>query len=180
MVNSHAAITVNALQAFVLASAVGRMVEMSAATFLNFLNQALVNTYEELKVLVPSVYSAKTTLSVSGYTVALPSDYKFGQTPELYTEENVEEEAGLYPSNLYDIKAGVLRFRSSMTDTFYLRYEKAESQYSASGNTVEETVDIQAKHRLVEEIKALYYETQADGESINASQNALIKSNRLS
>lgn len=180
MANTHSALTVAQFQTQVQTSAVGRMADMNSAQFLNFLNQALANKYSELVKLIPGTYRSKTTLSVSGYTVSLPTDYKRGQVTELYTDENSEDEQALMPSTLYTEEAGVLRFNNSQSDSYYLRYTLNESQYSSADDAVPETADIQARLMLQEEIKALYYEAQADGESTGSSQNALSKSNRLS
>lgn len=164
---------------FIQNSARGRMADMSDTDFISFLNEALVLKYEELSRIVPSVYSKKTPITVSNaYTATLPSDYKQGQVPALYTEENIEAWGALYPQVLYEVEAGVIRFYDETNDTFYLRYTANESYY-ASGDTVAETIDSQARHMLMEAIKSLYFDAVEEGEPSGASQNAKQKANDL-
>jgi len=172
--------TTSDFKAFVLSSARGRMADMSDADFISFLNEALVNKYSELVRMVPSVYSKKTTLTVSNsYTATLPTDYKQTQLPQLFQDANSEHWIALYPSELFTCEGGENRFYSQTNDTFGLRYTARESQYS-SGETVAETLDAQAKHMLLEEIKGLYFDAIEEGEPSGASQNARGKANDLS
>jgi hypothetical protein len=159
-------------------SAFGRMSDMTESFFVNLLNQAIVNRYADLKRLVPSAYSAKTTITPSGYTATLPSDYKQSQTPQLYTDANSEHWSALLNTDAYTVEAGELRFFNEQTETYWLRYSKKENQYSA-GDTIAETADPQATHILSEEIKALYDSSVNQGEATDAEQNALSKSNRM-
>lgn len=163
---------------FVQASAFGRMADMASADFVSYLNQAIVNRYPDMKRLVPSAYSEKVTISASGYTASLPNDYKQSQTPQLYTDENSEHWSALLDTDLYTVESGELRFYNSQTETYWMRYSKEEGQYVA-GDTVLETKDPQAKHILAEEIRALYFSATSEGESTDAEQNSLSKSNRI-
>lgn len=171
--------TVSEFMTFVQNTSPGRMEEMTSPEFISYLNQALVNRYAEIRRLVPSLYQGKATLSVGGFSVSLPTDYKHGQTCYLFQDANNESIDSLYPTTLYYTEGDSIKFNDSTTNTFYLKYYKNESYYSGSGESVAETKDSQAMHLLSEEIKALFFDAQFDNESNNASANSLNKANRI-
>ena len=171
------ALTTSQFMTVVQNSAAGRMADMTAPQFISYLNDAIVNRYSELKTLIPTIYRKKSTISASGYTASLPSDFKQGQTLQLYSHPDSESWEYLVPSDEAWVEAGVIRFSGSVSETYYLRYNANESYYSA-GNEISETIDSQARLLLQEEIKALYFSAINEGVQTDSSANSLNKSNR--
>ena len=172
-------LTTSQFRDFVVSQTANRMSDITESEFVAYLNQALINRYDEMVRLVPQHYSKKTSITASGYTASLPSDFKKDQTLELYDSENYEGWEALVPDDYAYLEAGVIRFGGNVSDTYYLRYVKDESEY-VSGDSVLETDDKQAKQILAEEIKALYYEAFNEGRATDNSVNALNKATRIS
>jgi hypothetical protein len=171
-------LTTSQFRDFVITQTAGRLSDMPESQFVVYLNQAVVNRYQELKRICPNVYSKKTTIVANGQTATLPTDFKLDQ--ELILMEGVSERwESIIPTDWAWLEAGEIRFAGTTNQSYTLRYSKKESQY-VSGDIVEETSDAQAKHLLAEEIKALYYEAFNEGRAVDSSVNALTKSNRIS
>lgn len=160
---------------------------VSNARKLAYLNMALINRYQELINLVPSVYDKQSSLTFAstGYTVALPTDMN---ADEVDTDYHVFHDTNYSPENVrggknveFWIEGGNLRFnyQHNSGDIEYISYTKEPSNYTAVTDTLSETASLKAKQILKYEVEAIRDSDKAQGQATASYQNAQIKANNL-
>jgi len=149
----------------------------SPGQFLEWLNQALVNSHDSVCNLFNKWATDSFTFTVKGYENNVPADWDGICDMVLYTDSSYTS-----PYDNVSVKFGVHRFDGEQpaTKTFYRRYRTQPSVYLEMTDTVDEIANPRLKKIIMDEVIAMYLSAQNDLESGNAEQASLSKSNRNS
>ena len=137
-------------------------------SFLNWLNQALVNRHEEICDLSNKWTTSDSTFSSKGYELSLPSNWDNTSTIVLYTDSDMQNE-----EDRWETKFGVIRFdqEQSAGTKYYFRYRQQPTIYTAMGETLSEADNPRLKKILMEETIALFLQSEEDLEMSSAMSN---------
>jgi hypothetical protein len=155
--------------------------DITSAQVVRFLNRAIVNNHQTLAKLCPSVYQTTSTLTFAadGHELTLPTDWDQQSHVSVYGDAKFR---GSYPRDYAVAQEGLLRFRVDQKSgtSYYVRYRKEPNRYTATTDTLSESVNVKALELLQDEVISLYLQSEEDLEQSNAAANVLNNKNRIS
>jgi len=155
--------------------------DITSSQVVRFLNRAIVNNHQTLAKLCPTVYQADSTLTFAaeGNELTLPTDWDQQSHINVYNDAKFRTS---FPRDYVFVQDGALRFNVDQVSgtIVYIRYRKEPNRYSATTDTLAESVNIRALELLQDEVIALYLQSEEDLELSNAAGNVLNNKNRIS
>lgn len=137
---------------------------------------AIIDKHSEVCQLINKWEDSVVASNSDGRTIDLPSDWDWLSNIEVYTDDEYTNEA-----REYEIKAGKIRFVvKGDSQTYYVRYRKAPSEYTAVGENMLETANPRLTKILMDSFCANYLATDNDLEVNSAENEMKSKSNNNS
>ncbi len=154
--------------------------DITSDQVVRFLNRAILNNHQTLAKLCPSVYKGSATLNFASESnqVSLPSDWDQQSHVNVYNDSKFRTP---FARDYCYVEDGVLRFNVDQVagTNVYVRYRKEPNRYTATSETLSESVNIRALELLQDEVIALYLQSEEDLEQSNAAANTLSNKNRI-
>lgn len=151
---------------------------------LELLNEALIAAYDDTMVHARSVIEKKVTLSFTGNSAPLPSDFNYSPSNDwtLHADSSYDIASIAGGKDIeYKIDGTDLRFnyRNNIGNDYYLRYLSEPNQYTDMSDTVLETISLRLKSIIKNELEHLLEIRKYQGQISASAQSARFKANEL-